>query len=138
MKAHLAIVSSLFVLTLVSCVSQNMAVQGTQVDTNATKTLRVSEKENTGYTNIYDYLRGKVPGLQIKGNAIYIRGLNSINSQASPMILVDGIEIQDISTVNPQDVSKVEVLKDAATSIYGFRAAGGVIKITTKAGERSQ
>ena len=63
---------------------------------------------------------------------IIIRGIGSINSSNDPMILVDGSEITDLSTINPNDVKSVDVLKDASSSIYGVRGANGVILITTK------
>jgi len=63
---------------------------------------------------------------------IIIRGIGSINSSNDPLILVDGSEITDLSTINPNDVKSVDVLKDASSSIYGVRGANGVILITTK------
>ena len=63
---------------------------------------------------------------------IIIRGVGSINSSNDPLILVDGSEITDLSTINPNDVKSVNVLKDASSSIYGVRGANGVILITTK------
>lgn len=82
--------------------------------------------------NIYEYLRGKVAGLQVVGNKIYIRGVNSMNSSTDPLILVDGMEVTDISILNPNDIKDISVLKDASASIYGVRGANGVILITTK------
>lgn len=87
---------------------------------------------NRSYTNIYDYLRG-IPGIQVTGTQILIRGVGSINSGTAPLILVDGIDMPDISNVVPSDVVSVEVIKDSAAALYGFRAANGVIKITTTA-----
>lgn len=66
-----------------------------------------------------------------------IRGTNSINSGTSPLYILDGVEISssDFNTINPADIESMSVLKDASsTSIYGARAANGVIVITTKRG----
>src|SRR5699024_6648773 len=72
---------------------------------------------------------------------ISLRGIQgSLNSAgASPLILVDGVEIDDINQINPQNVESISVLKDAAsTAIYGSRAAWGAILITTKMGDRDR
>lgn len=101
--------------------------------TTAVSTVKVDEKEVRTYTNMYDYLRGKVAGLTVTpDNRILIRGVNSINSSTDPLILVDGMEVSSLSSVNPNDVQSVNVLKDASTSIYGVRGSNGVILITTK------
>ena len=64
-------------------------------------------------------------------NKILIRGVNSINSSSDPLILVDGVEMSDISSLNPADVKSVDVIKDGSSAIYGMRGANGVILITT-------
>jgi TonB-dependent SusC/RagA subfamily outer membrane receptor len=70
--------------------------------------------------------------------SIRIRGLGSINSSSSPLILVDGIEME-IDHVDPNSVESISVLKDAASaSIYGSRASNGVILITTKRGKKGK
>jgi len=88
-------------------------------------------------------LQGVVPGLTITYNSndqgsvasIKIRGNGSINGTNKPLILLDGVEIEDLSFVNPTNVANISVLKDAASaSIYGSRAAYGVVLITTKDG----
>ena len=97
--------------------------------------------------NITQALQGSIPGLNLTvGNSggelnsslnINIRGTGSIGSGSvdAPLVLIDGIE-GDMSTLNPNDVESVSVLKDAASaSIYGARAAFGVIMITTKSGK---
>lgn len=97
-------------------------------------------------------LQGVVPGLNItnRGNggelnstkSINVRGTGTVSANnytsGSPLILIDGME-GDISTVNPQDIESVSVLKDAAaSSIYGSRAPFGVILITTKSGKKGR
>lgn len=89
-------------------------------------------------------LIGKIAGVTIQNVSsevgaepvVRIRGFNSISADSSPLVVVDGYPVPDgLSFVNPQDVESIEVLKDAASaSIYGSRAANGVILITTKSG----
>lgn len=100
--------------------------------------LDVKDGETASYNTIFDYLRGRVPGVQI-GYAgpggtptVTIRGENSFNASTQPLYVVDGAVVSDISSLNPNDVASVNVLKDSSTSIYGSRGAGGVIVFTTK------
>jgi TonB-dependent SusC/RagA subfamily outer membrane receptor len=93
------------------------------------------------YKTIYEMLRD-VPGLDVKitndrsGGTITVRGISSLNNQKPPLFVIDGtIYPGDISSINPQDVEDISVLKDAAsTSVYGAQGAFGVILITTKKG----
>jgi TonB-linked SusC/RagA family outer membrane protein len=91
-------------------------------------------------------LQGVVPGLTITygngglttGPAINIRGIGSVNGASRPLILVDNVETSDLSIINPSDIESISVLKDAASaSIYGARAAFGVVLIKTKSGLRN-
>lgn len=94
--------------------------------------------------NVLRSLQGKVPGMMITTNGnpaeqvgIQMRGLTSINA-SPPLIVLDGQPITiNLRDINPNDIESIQVLKDAASaSIYGSRAAGGVILITTKQGTR--
>lgn len=104
--------------------------------TNSVSKVSVKDTEIRGYSNIGEYLQGRVPGLIVTrsgGSYKYsIRGINSINSPTDPLFVVDGCIVMDISHLNPTDVKSVEVLKDASASIYGTRGACGVILITTR------
>ena len=104
-----------------------------------------SEKlEQNSNPDVFQALQASVPGLNINrgsgdpgaSGSIQIRGLNSISANNSPLIVVDGIPFSGgINDINPNDISSVEVLKDAsASAIYGSRAASGVILINTKKG----
>lgn len=104
----------------------------------STNKLEVDDKEIVGYSNIFDYMRGKVPGVQI-GNAapgsmpsVTIRGASSFNSSTQPLFILDGGEVSSIAHISPNDIDSIEVLKDASTSLYGVRGANGVIIIKTK------
>jgi TonB-linked SusC/RagA family outer membrane protein len=107
----------------------------------------VDTKEMTKFaaSNIADQLQGKVPGVQMStsgdpGSAAFvrIRGIGTINNN-EPLYVIDGVPVQNESNINflnPNDIESIQVLKDAASaSIYGSRAANGVIVITTKKGK---
>ena len=97
--------------------------------------VKVDERVVSTYSNISDYLRGRVAGVIVNPNGtIQIRGVNSINSATEALILVDGAPYNDINSLNPNDIQSVEVLKDASAAIYGSRGANGVVLITTKKG----
>lgn len=123
---------------------------GTQKKLNVTGAVSMVGSEileDRPVTNVTQALQGAVPGLNFTANsnggmlnnsmAITIRGTGSIGngSSDSPLILIDGIE-GDLNSLNPNDIESVSVLKDAASaSIYGTRAAFGVIIVTTKSGK---
>ncbi|MDR2859642.1 MAG: SusC/RagA family TonB-linked outer membrane protein, partial [Mediterranea sp.] len=106
------------------------------------------EKFNKGITrDAADLLQGKVAGLTItsgsgdvtRGSQIRLRGTSTLQNDQGPMIVIDGIPGGDMSTVAPSDIESISVLKDASSAaIYGSRAAGGVILITTKRGSGSK
>lgn len=123
---------------------------GTQKKVNLTGAVTsVSAKDLTSrpVNSVVDALQGVVPGMNFStgsgGGALdsqksfNIRGTGTIGagSSVTPLVLVDGME-GDLNILNPQDIENISVLKDAAaSSIYGSRAAGGVILVTTKKGK---
>ena len=98
--------------------------------------------------NISNSLAGKLPGLIVNQRSgqpgaddpdIYIRGSASFNTGSGnranrPLIIIDGVERDNMGRLNPEDIESYSVLKDASAAIYGSRAANGVILITTKKG----
>lgn len=86
------------------------------------------------YANIYDYLRGKVPGVNISGGNISIRGNNTINGNSTPLFVLNGNVVnQDLfSQIAPIDIKSVKVLKGPESSKYGVRGANGVIEVFSK------
>lgn len=110
--------------------------------TGAVSTVKGEEMEQRPVADAIQALQGMVPGLTINSDAglgnsgsISLRGQGNLSGSSSPYILVDGVEM-DLSEVNPNDILSISVLKDAAAcSIYGARAAYGVILVTTKRGE---
>lgn len=123
---------------------------GTQTRREITGSIaNVSEENfNKGVTrDAADLLQGKVAGLTItsgsgdvtRGSEIRLRGTSTLQNDQGPMIVIDGIPGGDMSTVAPSDIESISVLKDASSAaIYGSRAAGGVILITTKRGSGSK
>lgn len=101
--------------------------------------------ENTPVASFDQALQGKATGLTVLQNSgepnapatFQIRGTNSINAGTEPLFILDGVPISssEFSTINPNDIENFSILKDASsTSIYGARAANGVVVITTKRG----
>ena len=112
-------------------------------------TVKSEKLENTPTAAFDQALQGQVAGLTVLSNSgepsasatLTIRGTNSINSGTAPLYILDGVAISasDFNTINPADIESMSVLKDASsTSIYGARAANGVIVITTKRGRNME
>ena len=112
-------------------------------------TVKSDMLENTPTAAFDQALQGQVAGLTVLSNSgepsasasLTIRGTNSINSGTAPLYILDGVAISasDFNTINPADIESMSVLKDASsTSIYGARAANGVIVITTKRGRNME
>ncbi len=105
-----------------------------------------SEKlEDRPVSNIAQSLQGQLAGVEVRSTTgepgqelqIRIRGAASINAGADPLYVLDGIPVDNLSGINPNDIQSLEVLKDASSSaIYGSRGANGVVLITTKQGSR--
>ena len=103
--------------------------------------------ENSPNVNIFQGLKGVVPGLNVgvstgagESPSISIRGQNSISGTTAPLIVLDGIIYRgSITDINPSDIESVDVLKDASSAaIYGSQAANGVLMITTKMAKNMQ
>lgn len=93
----------------------------------------------TEYKDIWDMIRGKVPGVQVGQSSagqmpqIVIRGIGTNSEHTQPLFLVDGIQSDNISYLEPKDVYSIDIIKDGTAAIYGMQGANGVIMITTKA-----
>lgn len=106
-----------------------------------------TEKLNTqSNANIGQALQGKIAGVDIvsqggapgSGTRIMVRGIGTLNN-ASPLYIVDGMYMNSIDHINPNDIASIDVLKDASSAaIYGSRAANGVIIVTTKEGSNPE
>lgn len=95
-----------------------------------------SDQIPSGYSDIFQVLKGRVPGVAVSGNSINIRGVNSIMLSNEPLYLLDGVPIDatGVSSINPQDVDRIEILSGPSAAIYGSRGANGVVAIYTKRG----
>ncbi len=112
--------------------------------TGAVASVTTDELVRGSKYNAINALQGAVSGVNIvrpnnkpgAGYSIDIRGLSSISKSNEPLIVVDGIPGADLALINPEDIEKIDILKDAsATAIYGSRGANGVVIVTTKRGE---
>ena len=131
-------------------------VQKREASTGSVGEVKSSEIQNVPETSIEKMLSGKVAGVQVTATSgqpgantqIRIRGISSINAGSEPLYVIDGIPVMSgdqsfftntgnaLASLNPNDVESMTILKDAAaSSIYGSRAANGVILITTKSGK---
>ncbi|HSF56369.1 MAG TPA: SusC/RagA family TonB-linked outer membrane protein [Algoriphagus sp.] len=120
--------------------------------TGSISSVKSAEILQTPVVNVAQGLQGRVAGLQVVQNSaapggnvsVRVRGTNSIRGSSEPLFIVDGVQFNNgggvndlspLSTINPNDIASVEVLKDASsTAIYGARGANGVVIITTKRG----
>ncbi len=120
--------------------------------TGAIASIKADELVQTPVANVAQGLQGRVAGVQVVQNSsapggnvsVRIRGTNSIRGSSEPLYIIDGVQVSNgggvndlspLSTINPNDIESVQVLKDASsTAIYGARGANGVVIITTKRG----
>jgi TonB-dependent starch-binding outer membrane protein SusC len=109
----------------------------------ATSSISTKDVINQPAARVDQVLQGRSPGIAIQNNSaapngsftIRIRGSNSLSGSNDPLVVIDGFIGGDLSSLNPNDISNIEVLKDASsTAIYGSRGANGVILVTTKKG----
>lgn len=91
-----------------------------------------SGDEYASYSNVYDMIAGRVPGVQVSGKKIVIRGVATNSTNTDPLLIVDGVIVQTIDNIHPIMVESIQVLKGAAASIYGVQGANGVIMINLK------
>jgi len=106
---------------------KDLTTSGSKID--------VQNNKNAAYQTIYEMLQ-KDPSVQVNGNKIVIRGVNSINS-TDPLFVVDGMVVSSIDDISPSSVQSIVILKGSEASIYGSRGANGVIMITlTQAGDK--
>jgi TonB-linked SusC/RagA family outer membrane protein len=112
--------------------------------TGAIASVKESDLENRTSTDVAQALQGKAAGVQIinasgapgAASSIQIRGYSS-NSKTSPLMIVDGLKVNDISYLDPESIASIEILKDAASAaIYGVEAGNGVVLVTTKSGQK--
>jgi len=114
--------------------------------TGAVTNLKGSDIKSSGSSSLTNALQGKMSGVSIEsaggqpgsGTRVLIRGVGTLGN-ASPLYIVDGVEVANIDNLSQSDIQSIDVLKDAsAAAIYGSRAANGVVLVTTKSGKDGQ
>ncbi len=143
---YLAIVLKLDNYVLDEIVSVGYGTMKKSDLTGAVASIKSKELQKTPAAGLDQALQGKVAGVTVNANSgqpgeaavVRIRGIGTVNN-SSPIYVVDGMIVQDISFLSPNDIESTEVLKDASsTAIYGSRGANGVILIKTKKGEKGK
>ncbi|MDR2274269.1 MAG: TonB-dependent receptor [Sphingobacterium sp.] len=121
---------------------------GTQRKSTVSGAIATTDLKGTNsrsLASVGDVLQGKTPGVTVTNEggdptskaSINIRGLGGINGQG-PLYVVDGVILSGVPDLNPNDIQDISVLKDASAAVYGARASGGVILITTKGGKNGE
>lgn len=113
--------------------------------TGAVGVMDLKKAKSEGSNNIVNSLQGRIPGVNVitdpapggGSSSIQIRGVSNFNGNNAPLYVIDGVATtENLNSINPADIETMQVLKDASSaSIYGSRAANGVIIITTKSGK---
>ena len=115
--------------------------------TNAVSKVKSDAFENRPIVSVAQAIQGNAAGVNVVQTSgkpgasfdVRIRGLSSINSENSPLYVIDGIQTKDISGLNTEDIVDLSILKDAtATAIYGVNGSSGVVIITTKKGKSNK
>ena len=85
------------------------------------------------YSDIFEYIRGRVPGVQVgqagpgQTPSIVIRGVGTNSDHTQPLFIVDGLQTDNIASIDPNNVYQIDIIKDGTSSIYGMQGANGVI-----------
>ncbi len=120
--------------------------QRKELVTGAFSSLSADKISENNPTRIEEALKGSAAGVQVNANSgspgaslnIRIRGITT-NGDNSPLVIVDGVNIgSDLSIIDPNDIQKMDIIKDASSAIYGVQGANGVILITTKTGKKDR
>ncbi|KRT17858.1 hypothetical protein ASU31_00770 [Pedobacter ginsenosidimutans] len=115
--------------------------------TGSVASLNADEIIKSRAPNAQEALQGRMAGVDVKRSSgkpgadmtVEIRGVNSIYGNTQPLYVVDGIPVSNINDINPADIERMDVLKDASsTAIFGSRGANGVVIVTTKRGSNGQ
>lgn len=97
-----------------------------------------SDQIPQGYSNVLQVIQGRVPGVDVSGNNVIIRGVKTIYGSTDPLYILDGVPVNDVNTILSipvQDVDRIEIIKGPTSAIYGSRGANGIIAVYTKRGE---
>jgi TonB-dependent SusC/RagA subfamily outer membrane receptor len=107
--------------------------------TFAAEHMQQDNNEYCNYTNIFELLKGRFPGVTVDGTSgsyrVFIRGTQSINSNNDVLFVVDGSPAAYVGSILPCNIKSIDVIKDGMASMYGTRGSNGVILIETKRGD---
>lgn len=115
--------------------------------TGAVGSLAAEDLTQRNLTSPLESMQGSIPGVQISNSTgrvgdgfnIVIRGKNSMGGNVDPLYVVDGVPTDNIDFLNPQDIERIDILKDASsTAIYGSRGSNGVVIVSTKSGANAK
>ena len=97
----------------------------------------IVDEKMSSYQNVAQILQGRIPGVNVSGDKVIIRGVNTFFGSTDPLFLVDGVPVDGsfALSMNPVEIERIEVLKGPDAAIYGLRGANGVIAIYTKRGK---
>lgn len=101
---------------------------------NKTSSNQAKQKRFSFYTNIYEMIRSEVPGVQVEGNNIVLRGTRTFGGSNAMLLVVDGIPVDNINNIIALDVKSFSVIKGPEAASYGMRGANGVLIIETLRG----
>ncbi len=91
--------------------------------------IKGTKSKYASYNNIYEMIRGEVPGVYVNGTCIMIRSATTVNGTTEPLFVVDGVPVSTIDNIEPQMVRSISILKGSSAAIYGSRGSNGVIII---------
>lgn len=97
--------------------------------------IKGTKSKYASYNNIYDMIRGEVPGVAVNGTSIMIRSTTTVNGNTEPMFVVDGVPVNTIDNIQPIDVRSISILKGSSAAVYGSRGSNGVIIINLLHGD---
>ena len=97
--------------------------------------IKGTKSKYASYNNIYDMIRGEVPGVAVNGTSIMIRSTTTVSGNTEPMFVVDGVPVNTIDNIQPLDVRSISILKGSSAAVYGSRGSNGVIIINLLHGD---
>lgn len=103
--------------------------------TTSVSKINAQNPKYKSYQNIYDMIRGEVSGVKVVGTKIQIMGPSSLTGNDEPLYIVDGVPVDKIDDISPNQVESIEILKGASASIYGTRSSNGVLVIKLRTSE---
>ncbi len=116
----------------------NLGYYKSQVDmlTSSIGVVETKQGEENYYNNIYEMIKGELPGVTVVGKSITIRGPGSLRQSNEPLFVVDGVPVNSVDHIIPANVESVSVLRGASANMYGSRGSNGVIVIQLKSGTK--